>query len=434
MGHLASQHKAYVDLQARLDRTHIGMPEGEALYDILRLLYTEDEARVAARMPVRPMTMDKLAAKLGMPESELRPLLEHMAEVGTVMDLVHPKTGIVRWMLSPPVVGFFEFSLMKKRPDIDQPALAMAMDAYMHSGAFFDVTAEGMTQIGRALVHEDALADEVTSEILPYEKASDILREARAIGVSTCYCRHEAEHLDRACDAPQELCLNINDGFDYVHRHGIARQIDADEAIDLVARARELGLVQIADNVKKRPIYICNCCGCCCMQLRSINRYGVKHAVHSSNFVATIDGDGCRGCGRCARRCPVSAIHMEPVPRDGKRVGKMLAVVDEEICLGCGVCHAACRKEALRMAPREARVFTPESTLDRIVRMALDRGRLQHLFFDEGDGLPTLVANRAMGTLLDLPPTRRALANDQLRSRFVESMLSRFRGKKRKKA
>ena len=174
---------------------------------------------------------------------------------------------------------------------------------------------------------------------------------------------------------------------------------------------------------------MCNCCGCCCLQLRAINRLGVHSAVHTSNFLAAIDDETCRGCGRCARRCPVQAIRLDPVARDGNLKGKMRAVVDDEICLGCGVCHAACRRQALTMEARPQRVLTPTSTLERVVRMAVDRGRLQHLLFDDGKGLPTLVANRTLGVLLDLPPARRALANDQLRSRFVQGVMDRFRGK-----
>ena len=430
MGHLASPHRAYRDLQARLDKTHIGFPEGDGIYEILRLLYTQEEAAIAARMPVRPLPLERLSRHLDIPEVRLRPLLEHMADVGTVMDLVHPKTGEVLWLLSPPVVGFIEFSLMKRREDIDQPALAMAMDAYLRSGAFIEAFGDEMTQLGRTVIHESALPDDLTTEVLAYERATQILQDAARIGVSLCYCRHKAEHLGHACDAPQEVCLNINGGFDYVARHGIAREIDSVEALEVLARCRELGLVQIADNVRHKPIYLCNCCGCCCMQLRLISRHGVSHAVHTSNFLAAIDGATCRGCGRCARRCPVNAIRLDPVAVDGKRVGKMLAVVDDELCLGCGVCHAACRRSALTMEQRAQRVLTPESTMDRVVRMALDRGKLQHLLFDDGQGLPTRVANRALGALLDLPPTRRALAGEQLRSRFVQGVLDRFRGKR----
>lgn len=428
MGHLQSQHKAYRDLQARMDRTHIGMPEGARLYDILRMVYTEDEARVAARMPVKPISAEKLGRRIDMPVARLQPILDHMTEMGTVMDVIHPDTGAVRYLLSPPVVGWVEYSLMKPREEIDAPALAMAYDAYIADGAWFRSFGGDKTQIGRTMVNEDTLDPAVSTEVLDYEKASYVLRNAKALGVSQCYCRHKAEHLGHACDAPQEVCLNINAGHDYVTRHGYGRTIDVEEALDILALAREKGLVQIADNVKHRPIYLCNCCGCCCMQLRVINRHGVQGAIHTSNFMATVDADTCRGCGRCARRCPVSAIQLQPVPRDGKRVGKMRAVIDEDICLGCGICHTACRHGALTMVPRAQRVLTPETTLERVVRMAIDRGKLQHLIFDQGDGLPASVANRVLGTILALPPARKAMAVEQVKSRFVRGVVDRFKG------
>jgi ferredoxin len=219
----------------------------------------------------------------------------------------------------------------------------------------------------------------------------------------------------------------VNRGADNAIRQGYSREIDTAEALDILALGREKGLVQIADNVKHHPIYLCNCCGCCCLQLRTINRHGVPGAVHTSRFIAEPDPGVCRGCGRCARRCPVAAIRLVPVPRDGKQVGTMRAEVDPEICLGCGVCPGACRHRAMRMVPRAQRVLTPETTLERVVRMALDRGKLPHLLFDEGDGLPAQVANRVLGTILDLPLARRALAREQVRSRFVQVVMDRFR-------
>ncbi len=108
----------------------------------------------------------------------------------------------------------------------------------------------------------------------------------------------------------------------------------------------------------------------------------------------------------------------------------MRARVDETICLGCGVCHSSCRHEALVMAGREVRVLTPETTLERVVRMALDADKLQHLLYDEGNGLPATVANRVLGAVMKLPPTQRALADQQLRSRFVTGVIRRFTGKR----
>jgi Pyruvate/2-oxoacid:ferredoxin oxidoreductase delta subunit len=342
---------------------------------------------------------------------------------------------------------------MRRRTDLDQAALCAAYDAYARSPGNFMETlfGGGPTTLGRTLVHEETLADDDQAELLTFERASDVVDGAGAWAVSLCYCRHKAEHLRRACDAPLEACLTLGQAAEFVIRHGHGRALERGAAREVLQRSRERGLVFIADNVQRQISYVCSCCGCCCMQLRAINEHGLAGAVRTSPALAQIDDARCTGCGRCARRCPVQAIalHARPphaaqqqpplpppppppfasgegaartaaaAPPAGRRRHALQAVVDERVCLGCGVCHPACRQGALQLARRGERVLTPESTLERVLLMALERDRLQHLLFDEQEGPSLLLLNRLAGAVLRLPPVKRALLGDTLRSRFL---------------
>jgi len=177
-------------------------------------------------------------------------------------------------------------------------------------------------------------------------------------------------------------------------------------------------MVHIADNVKNNVSYICHCCGCCCGQLRAINSSGIRHAVHTSNFLAAVDTSMCKGCARCVKACPVMAIAVKP-----RSFGKAAAEIDEELCLGCGVCNVACKNKALSMKHRPKRVFTPEHSMERLVRAAVERGTVHHMLFDDPDSVTSRGMNLALGALLSLAPAKRLLAVEQIRSTFVKAIL-----------
>ncbi len=206
MGHLGHFKEDYAALVERLKAGQVSMPEPRTpearagWQEVLEILYTPEDAALAARMPVRPAGLGAIAARVGMTPEELAPRLEAMADRGLVMDIIHPKTGKVRYFLSPPVVGFFEFTLMRRRDDIPQKRMALALDAYLHGDPTFAEEAFGHeTVVGRALVQENVIADDLVPDVLDWERATELIAEADPIGVSLCYCRHEAEHAGRAC-------------------------------------------------------------------------------------------------------------------------------------------------------------------------------------------------------------------------------------------
>jgi len=197
----------------------------------------------------------------------------------------------------------------------------------------------------------------------------------------------------------------------------------AQEGLVLLEQAYESNLVQFGENVRNRVNFICNCCGCCCEAMIAARRFAIFNPIHTSNFIPKINGDTCTGCGKCVSICPVEAMTLVSA-NDPKHPKKQKARLNQDICLGCGLCIRACLEDSLKLKPLPQRVITPLNGTHRAVVMAIEREKLQHLFFDN----KVLFSHRALaavlGVILKLPPVKQIMASQQIKSRYLETLIS----------
>jgi ferredoxin len=416
---------AYLSLYERLNKAPQGAPYSETLFKILEMLFSETEARLVAQMPIRPFGVSEAAAIWKMSVPAAQRTLEELSGRALLVDLLQEDEH--QYVLPPPMAGFFEFSLMRFRGDIDQKALSELYYQYLNVEEDFvkELFTTGETRLGRVFVHEPVLSNEHAVHVLDYERVSEVINTAEHIGIGVCYCRHKLMHMGKACSAPMDICMTFNSSAGSLVKHGFARRADAQECMDLLHQAYEHNLVQFGDNVAVGVNFVCNCCGCCCEAMLAARRFGPLHSVHTTNFLPSLDSDKCKGCGKCVNVCPVEAMLLTSA-NDPKKPKIKKAKLNEDLCLGCGVCVRACPSGAILLEPRPARVITPHDSAHRIVLMAIERGKLQELILNNKVLWNHRLLAAVLGVILRLPPVKQAMASQQVRSRYVRVLIERF--------
>jgi ferredoxin len=365
MGHLGtSKNEIFRALAERLNSNPVGAPKSETLMRILHIMYTEQEAAIGTTFPLGFVTLDKLAALTSLPPDVLATHLANMAGKGLVMDI--PRKDRVLYSLSPLVIGFFEYTFMRVTDTLPMAELAELFERYHNEQGVAEAFFGADTKLFQTWAYESAIPGEISTEVLDFEKASAMIRDAGKGSLTMCYCRHQAQHRGTACSAPvNDVCTSLGVVAEWLISKGFARPASADELLRVLDRTEKLGLVHLADHVQNKPAFICHCCGCCCGALRSINEHGVA-AVQPSNFLAAIDADKCCGCGLCLQRCHIGALACDTAT----------AAVKPERCLGCGVCTTACPQEAISLVRRRTIHVPPKDKTEQMLRIARERGKI----------------------------------------------------------
>lgn len=425
MSHIVGK-EAYKSLEERINRFPQGAPPSDTLYKILGLLFSEKEAALVAQLPIKPFSAKTASRVWKMDEAAAERILQELSSRAILLDMEHD--GVSQYVLPPPMAGFFEFSMMRTRHDIDQKLLAELYYQYLNVEEDFvkQLFLSTETRLGRVFVQEEVLTNENKVQILDFERASHIMKEASHIGISTCYCRHKMHHVGKACDAPLDICMTFNGTASSLIKHKYARQVDIVEGLELLHEAYEHNLVQCGENVREDVSFICNCCGCCCEAMIAAKKFGMLHPVQTTAYIPKVNKDSCSNCGRCLKACPINAIETIEI-EDGHGGLKNIVKINENICLGCGVCVRSCHKKSLHLERRKEKIITPVNSVHRLVLMAIEKGTLQNLIFDN----QAFGSHRAMAAVLSvilkLPPIKQAMASKQMKSVYLEKLISKVK-------
>jgi len=256
-----------------------------------------------------------------------------MAEAGQIFSF--KIRGRQRYMLAPFVVGIYEFQL----PRMDAE-LAEMFEEY--APTLMRTLGGSSPSLARVIPVNRTI--DATAEVLRYESVREMMQRARSFRVMDCICRTEKAALGEPCSHTLETCLAFSPEVDaYETFPSWGRSITREEALQVLDRAEQEGLVHCTYNLERQNMFVCNCCSCCCGFLRGVKEFEAPHILVRSNFVATIDADTCIVCGLCAEdRCPMDAIEE----------GDDAYAVLEERCIGCGVCTVDCPTDSVSLSPR----------------------------------------------------------------------------------
>ncbi len=320
----------YKKLARELDKIPEGYPQTESGVElkILAKLFTPEQAELACRLNPEPQLAKTIAEKIGWEERQVFVALKEMTKKGLIA--AERGNGGLAFKLIPFIVGFYENQYGRFDEEF-----AHLVEAY------FEEAFHKMMSV-KPPIHRIIPLDEVIPvnvEVMPYERASTYIEEAKSFGVIPCACRVQMRLIGQGCKHTEENCLLLSSRSDAFKRRDEIRTITKEEALELLADADEEGLVHSTTNVQKGVTYICNCCTCSCGTLRAVTQYGHLNAVGSSDFFAAVNESLCTGCMACIDRCQFNALD---VPDE-------VCQVDRSRCYGCGLCISVCPSWALSL-------------------------------------------------------------------------------------
>ncbi|MCF0105689.1 MAG: FAD-dependent oxidoreductase [Holdemanella sp.] len=283
--------------------------ENNAFTCMFKILVPEEEALLACKISNKPTSVEQVAKDAKMSVEEVRPMLEHLAQKGLLFERV-TKNGKKFYNVPPFIPGFYEYVMTDpetiKNPDIARE-FRRAIDDLAMLLRSVDVQGGGLMKVTPIMKEINA-----QQKVYSFEDVKTFINNAQRYSVADCACRTAAKLVGKGCEHPIEgTCMQFDETADYYVRTGRGHYLTKEEIMDRLEYVEKSGLVHCAFQVegKDYTTFICNCCGCSCSGLRTINRVDANPMSHS-NFRAKINEDKCVACGDCVEVCTMNAVYL----------------------------------------------------------------------------------------------------------------------------
>ena len=343
-------------------------PLREGLPEVLREMYTPQEAEVLLALPAKiiPLQLvgvDEIIGRVNLPRKELLDILERLSGRGLLL-AGKTKEGEKGYGLLQKGFGFPQTFFWKGERTPFASKMADLIYKYYDSKEAKEIYPTSETPPFQ-FIPVNAPIEQDTQGIFSYAMLEKVVGQARVIAVAHCPCRMQEQLVGRGCNHLLEVCLKVDEMAEFLIEREMAREVTKEEALDIIKRSEEDGLVHFVDNALGDIKHNCNCCGDCCWALSRIkNRTVPRDVIMATYFLRETDEAQCIACGDCVEVCPVDALVM----------GDNFPIVDEDWCVGCGLCVRQCENSAAKLK-RRPDVLPPPSFKELHERILMEKER-----------------------------------------------------------
>jgi len=346
---MSTENINYRSLQKHLNKMPVGFPSTKSGVEIslLKSIFTPEQAAVSTHLYYKHKSINEIfetARELVDSKEELKRILDQTVTNGGIFR--RKRNGEDQYALLPFLLwGMYEHQLKR----LNQEFLDDCGEYLM--GDFGLEMATSTLPKMRVIPVEKSI--EIEHHVATYDEIRHLVNQAGDhIAIQECFCRKAKDMQDNHCDATdrREVCMSLGDLSDLYVEEGWARRIDQSEALEIVRKNEDEGLVMMPGN-EQEPSFICACCSDCCGMLGLMRNFPKPAEVVASNYYAEVQKELCKSCGTCISRCPIDAV-----VNDGN-----VSRVELKRCIGCGLCIPTCPENAMLLLAKKNEVLPPRT-------------------------------------------------------------------------